>query len=71
MLHEEEAALFLDGLRGDLITCLPCNVGSYYTICDYVRIHLPWMKSIKTLDVMKQVFTEPSATKMSRLLAVG
>lgn len=64
VLHEEEAALFLKGLewRFDHLSSLQ-RWQLLHHLLDYVRVHLPWMKSIKTLDVMKQVFTETSATK--------
>lgn len=64
VLHEEEAALFLEGLEGrfDHLSSLQ-RWQLLHHLLGYVRIHLPWMKPIKSLDVMKQVFTETSATK--------
>ncbi len=64
VLNEEEAALFLEGLKGRFNHLSSLQRWQLlHHLLNYVRVHLPWMKPIKTLDVMKQVFTEPSATK--------
>ena len=62
--HDDEASLFLDGLEGRLNRLSSLQRWQLvHRVLDYVRIHLPWMKPIKTLEVMKQVFTETSSTK--------